>query len=104
MHPLGLFGVIDEGVEASSEFYKSWNEEVIRSVPEDRLLVFNVKQGWKPLCDFLGLPVPSKPFPNVNDSKNFQKVIRNIKVSGFLLIYCLPAIMASLLIFSSVYF
>lgn len=104
MFYLGLFGIIDEGVEASSEFYRNWNEEVIRSVPEDRLLVFNVKQGWKPLCDFLGLPIPAKPFPNVNDTKNFQKVLRNIKVTGFVLVYCIPALMASLLIFSSVYF
>jgi hypothetical protein len=42
--------------------------------------VFNVKQGWQPLCDFLGVPVPDRPFPNVNDTKSFGKMMRRIKV------------------------
>ena len=30
------------------------------------MLIFNTKQGWKPLCDFLGVPVPVVPFPQKN--------------------------------------
>jgi hypothetical protein len=44
------------------------NDEVKRTVPADRLLVWSVKEGWGPLCDFLELPVPEGPFPHLNDS------------------------------------
>lgn len=40
------------------QLYEQRIAEVKASVPADRLLVFNVKQGWEPLCAFLGLPVP----------------------------------------------
>lgn len=48
-------------------------EEVKRVVPAERLLVFEVKDGWEPLCTFLGVPVPSEPFPRVNDTAEFKK-------------------------------
>ena len=47
------------------------NEEVKRTVPAERLLVWGVEDGWEPLCEFLDLPVPDEPFPHVNDSKEF---------------------------------
>lgn len=40
-------------------------EEVKKHVPEERLLEFNVKQGWGPLCKFLEVPVPDMPFPHL---------------------------------------
>ena len=36
--------------------------EVRRRVPPERLLVYRVSQGWPPLCEFLGVPVPAGPF------------------------------------------
>jgi hypothetical protein len=40
----------------------------------DRLLVFDVKEGWQPLCAFLGVPVPEdEPFPHVNDTAAFHE-------------------------------
>jgi Sulfotransferase domain len=47
------------------------SEEVKRNVPPERLLVWSVTEGWKPLCDFLEAPVPGQPFPHVNDSREF---------------------------------
>ncbi|MGH2346345.1 MAG: sulfotransferase [Chloroflexota bacterium] len=35
-------------------------------------MVFDVKQGWEPLCRFLGAPVPDKPFPRLNDTEFFR--------------------------------
>ena len=35
-------------------------------VPADRLLVYEVTQGWEPLCAFLGVPVPDEPFPSAS--------------------------------------
>jgi hypothetical protein len=54
---------MDEDPEASAEYFNKWVEEVKATVPQDRLLVFEVKQGWKPLCKFLGLPEPDVSFP-----------------------------------------
>ena len=46
--------------------YRMHNHRVKSIVPPERLLVFNVKQGWKPLCDFLGCEVPTSAFPHEN--------------------------------------
>ena len=35
-------------------------------VPKNRLLIWNIKDGWKPLCDFLDKPIPSEKFPHLN--------------------------------------
>jgi Sulfotransferase domain len=48
-----------------------WNEEVRRTVPPERLLVWDAHEGWEPLCRFLEVDVPSQPLPHVNDSKEF---------------------------------
>lgn len=52
--------------------YQGFQDTVRASVPPEQLLVYKVEQGWGPLCDALGLPVPDTPFPNVNDSMEFQ--------------------------------
>ncbi|CAB9517959.1 expressed unknown protein [Seminavis robusta] len=65
-------------------FYDSWNEEVMKTVNRENLLVFRAKDGWKPLCDFLG-PVSEivqancarfiasgQPYPRVNDTDTIK--------------------------------
>lgn len=45
-------------------------------VPTDRLLVYDVREGWEPLCKFLDVPVPSdKPFPRLNDTATMQRMM-----------------------------
>ncbi|RYP67509.1 hypothetical protein DL771_007209 [Monosporascus sp. 5C6A] len=46
------------------------NEHIRAIVPKERLLEWNVQDGWEPLCKFLGKPVPSVPFPHVNKGDN----------------------------------
>lgn len=47
--------------------YIEYLEDVQEDIPSERLLIFNVKQGWGPLCEFLDLPVPEGiPFPHVH--------------------------------------
>jgi sulfotransferase family protein len=46
--------------------------DVIASVPADELLVYDVAEGWPPLCDFLGTPVPDEPFPRLNSTAEFR--------------------------------
>jgi Sulfotransferase domain len=47
------------------------HERVKREVPADRLLVWEVREGWEPLCEFLEVPVPDEPFPHANDRETF---------------------------------
>ncbi len=57
--------------------FERWNEEVKERVPPYKLLVYEVKKGWGPLCEFLEVEVPKgKPFPHLNDAESFQKMIR----------------------------
>jgi hypothetical protein len=53
--------------------FQRHNESVRAGVEADRLLVYEVEQGWTPLCEFLGVDVPSQPFPRVNESGTFHQ-------------------------------
>lgn len=53
--------------------FEASNQRVIETVPADRLLVFEVAQGWKPLCEFLGCDIPGEAFPHLNTTADFQK-------------------------------
>jgi hypothetical protein len=65
-------GDIDDRAHAISVFNEH-NETVKRLIPPDRLLVFRASDGWEPLCRFLGVPVPSVPYPRVNTTEEFQQ-------------------------------
>lgn len=69
----GVFQGRFEDKSYALEVFNHHNAEVMRVVPADRLLVFEVSQGWGPLCQFLGAAVPSdKPFPRLNDAAEFR--------------------------------
>jgi hypothetical protein len=51
--------------------YARHNENVRRIIPKERLLIYEVTQGWGPLCEFLGVPVPGSPFPRSNSTEEF---------------------------------
>ncbi len=53
------------------DVYRRHNEDVRRTIPVDRLLVFDAPQGWEPLCRFLGVPVPKTEFPRTNSTDEF---------------------------------
>jgi hypothetical protein len=60
--------------EFCCQLFTDFNNKVIEECPKDKLLVFSVEQGWEPLCEFLGCPVPQGiPFPRVNDTAQFQR-------------------------------
>lgn len=59
------------------EIFQQHIAEVKQVVPAERLLVYQVQEGWEPLCRFLGVPVPEgKPFPHLNDTMQFQQAVR----------------------------
>jgi len=46
-------------------------DAVKETIPANQLLVFEVRQGWEPLCDFLGAPIPATEFPRTNHREEF---------------------------------
>ena len=40
----------------------------------DRLLVFEARQGWAPLCELLGVPEPDEPYPHINSKAEFEAI------------------------------
>lgn len=59
--------------------FNQHNEAVLNTVPKERLLVFDLKKGWEPLCQFLGAPVPAIPFPQSNSKDEFINRIKHIR-------------------------
>lgn len=55
-----------ENRQRAIEIFHRHTEAVKATVPAERLLIFNVNEGWEPLCRFLEVPVPNAPFPHVN--------------------------------------
>lgn len=49
-----------------TDWYVRRNEEVVDTIAPERLLIFHPRDGWEPLCAFLGKPVPDFGFPTVN--------------------------------------
>ncbi len=42
-------------------------------VPKDKLLIFDVSEGWVPLCGFLNVEIPYEAFPDTNSRASFFK-------------------------------
>jgi hypothetical protein len=60
----------DAGLAAVME---RWNDDVRRTVPAERLLVWDPREGWEPLCEFLGVEVPDEPLPRLNETASFRE-------------------------------
>lgn len=45
------------------------------AIPSDRLLEWEIMEGWEPLCSFLGVEVPDEPFPHLNDTAAFREMV-----------------------------
>ncbi|TLD33470.1 hypothetical protein PspLS_00092 [Pyricularia sp. CBS 133598] len=86
-------GIVDDSIAnplPCVELLQNWNARVKATVPEDKLLIMELKQGWEPLCGFLGLPVPDEPLPRANDAtaagEAYQEIsdrVREIWLNGF---------------------
>ena len=64
------------------EVFKRHNQEVRDTIDPARLLVFDVKEGWAPLCRFLEVPIPDEPFPRLNDTASTQAIIQHLRESN----------------------
>ena len=63
--------------------YKSHNLYVKSAVPEEDLLIWNVKEGWEPLCRFLGKTIPEEPFPHDNKTGDMEYIDKYAHKSDF---------------------
>ncbi len=74
-------GLLDE--DRAVERFEQHVAEVKASLPAERLLVFDVREGWAPLCGFLGVPVPDgEPFPHLNDSESMKRTLEGLVTEG----------------------
>ena len=62
------------------EVFNRHNEEVKGRVPPEQLLVYEVKEGWGPLCEFLGVEEPTNPFPRFHEVSDTRRLIRAVHV------------------------
>ena len=63
---------LDDKVAAFAA-YERYVDDVVQSITDDRLLCFDVRDGWAPLCEFLGRPIPDEDFPRTNNASEFHK-------------------------------
>ena len=57
------------------DVFNRHNEDVKSKVPADKLLVYEIGEGWEPLCEFLEVPVPDSPMPHLNDATSFRAMV-----------------------------
>ena len=99
----GLFRGRFEDRAFAIDAFNGHNEQVRRDVPAERLLVYQVSEGWEPLCAFLGVAVPEgKPFPHLNDTAEFRsRVERGVRIAraiGYIALGVAALAMVSLVI------
>lgn len=66
----GTFGQIEDKDHVLA-VYDAHNAAVRAAIEPERLLEYDVTDGWAPLCAFLGVPVPDAPYPHSNTTQEF---------------------------------
>lgn len=57
--------------EGSIAAFQRHEAQVRAAIPAERLLVHSARDGWGPLCEFLGVPVPADPYPRTNSTQEW---------------------------------
>lgn len=60
------------------KFFKDRTSEIIDYIAPERLLVYQVSEGWEPLCTFLDIPVPDTEFPRINSRDETKEMLANL--------------------------
>lgn len=86
---LGLFQAndVDEARRNMRATYDRHHREIREATPPGQLLEYRMGDGWEPLCEFLGQPVPDVEFPWVNENAALRAVVkdkiqRNLKAAA----------------------
>ena len=67
--PMGL------DFEGLANRFEAHNQAVRSFIPAEQLLVYQVKEGWEPLCKFLNVPAPDTAFPHTNNREEFWELV-----------------------------
>ncbi|MEU6406746.1 sulfotransferase family protein [Streptomyces sp. NPDC046985] len=78
----GLFGGRFSDKDHAIEVYHRHTEDVVRALGAENVLVYDVREGWEPLCAFLGVEAPAEEFPRANDSASMHRRIAQAAGAG----------------------
>nr|VZI09653.1 unnamed protein product [Spirometra erinaceieuropaei] len=112
----GILQIVDKGMRLSlrrnrddlmndtllRQAFVEWTDYVKKTVPPERLLIFNANEGWTPLCRFLNRPVPDCPFPSVNSRKEMKRYMLFDKPLILTLKYIVPVALCAWLCYVAV--
>jgi hypothetical protein len=70
-----IFGGRMGDADHAMAVFRAHTEEVRRTIAPERLLVYDVAEGWEPLCEFLGVAMPETSFPRINSTQDFQQQV-----------------------------
>lgn len=75
--------------------YELHCDNVRKTIPQERLLEYNVKEGWEPLCEFLGVPIPDVPFPHINDRLKIWAAMMTLRMVTWIwpFVFILPLLL-----------
>ena len=80
-----VWGTVDNRMQDKDfmvSYFENRSQEIIDAFDPERLLVFRVKEGWGPLCEFLDLPVPDTDFPHINSREETKQLIAGLTARG----------------------
>lgn len=72
-----------EDREYAIKVFQRHIEEVKQRVPPERLLIFEARQGWEPLCTFLQVPVPVEPYPHRHNGTPMRRFLRYTNLTKY---------------------
>jgi hypothetical protein len=80
--------------------FREHNAHVKRIVPRENLLIYDVREGWEPLCEFLGKSVPKTEYPNLNDQVKYKKEMlpHRVKLMAYILFQLVMKFLAIMVI------
>ena len=73
--------------------YNKHTEAIKRIVPKEKLLIFDVREGYAPLCKFLGVPVREGSLPRTNDTAEFRRAVLAFEATTWVVSVGLPALL-----------
>lgn len=64
------------------DFFHRHSREIVDTIAAERLLVYQVSDGWEPLCEFLGVPVPNTEFPRINSRDETKEMMAQLMTAS----------------------
>ena len=81
MRRVYLYGQFNNNFSSKEHAKKVYYEhinEVTNYVPKSQLLIYDVSEGWNPLCSFLDVPIPKTDFPHLNKKEDFHNMVKEM--------------------------